>query len=221
MASRVKPTLTDAELVDIFMGTLQGLYYEKMVGSSSSNFGDMVTIGERIENGLKTRKIASIDSQSVAKKSQGFAKKKEVEASAVMANVYPQFQVPMDLMPYYPYPYICTAHYQQPVCQSLYQQPPQAVAPQNQQNNRNQSQGQGRHCDKKRPQHDQIPVSYTQLLPYLVQQGAIVPKEIPPVVHPYGLKYNPNASCAFHAGYIGHSTEDYGLFKTRVQELID
>lgn len=50
MASRVRPALFDNELVDIFMGTLQGLYYEKMIGSSSTNFANMVTIGERVEN---------------------------------------------------------------------------------------------------------------------------------------------------------------------------
>lgn len=48
MASRVRLVLTDAELVDIFMSTLQVMYYEKMVGGSSSNFVDIVTIGERI-----------------------------------------------------------------------------------------------------------------------------------------------------------------------------
>lgn len=48
-----------------------------------------------------------------------------------------------------------------------------------------------------------------------------MPKEILPTVYPYVPKYNPNASCVFHAGYIGHSIEDCGLFKTRVQELID
>ncbi|CAL5198230.1 unnamed protein product [Lathyrus oleraceus] len=64
-------------------------------------------------------------------------------------------------------------------------------------------------------------MTYAQLLSYLVQQGAIVPKEIPSAVYPYGPKYNPNASCAFHTGYIGHSTKDCGLFKSRVQELID
>ena len=57
MASRVRPTLTDTKLVDIFMGMLQSLYYENMVGSSSSNFADIVIIGERIESGLKTGKI--------------------------------------------------------------------------------------------------------------------------------------------------------------------
>lgn len=75
--------------------------------------------------------------------------------------------------------------------------------------------------DRKCPQRDQIPMTYTQLLPYLIQQGLIIPKGIPPIFYPYGPKYNPKASCAFHAGYVGHATEDCGLFKTRVQELID
>lgn len=59
MASRVRPFLFDTKLVDIFIGTLQGLYYKKMVGTSSSNFADIVLIGERIESGLKSGKIAS------------------------------------------------------------------------------------------------------------------------------------------------------------------
>lgn len=63
MASRVRPTLTDTESVNIFMGTLQSLYYEKMVGSLYSNFANIVIIGERIESKLKTGKIASGGSQ--------------------------------------------------------------------------------------------------------------------------------------------------------------
>ena len=54
MASRVRPSLSDTELVDIFMGTLQGLYYEKMVGRSPSNFSDIIVIGERIKSVLKS-----------------------------------------------------------------------------------------------------------------------------------------------------------------------
>ena len=51
MASCVQTPLLEKELVDMFMGTLQGLYYDKMVGSISSGFADLVTIGERIETG--------------------------------------------------------------------------------------------------------------------------------------------------------------------------
>lgn len=48
-----------------------------------------------------------------------------------------------------------------------------------------------------------------------------MPKDIPPAVPLYNNKHNPNVSCAFHAGYIGHSTEDCLVLKARVQDLID
>lgn len=128
MASQVRPALADAELGDIFIITLQGMYYEKMVGISSSNFSYIVTIGERIKNGLKMGKISSIDNQIVAKKSQGFAKKKEGEESVTIASVQPQIQALMDSVPYYLYSYIVAAQYQQPSYQPQYQQPPQAQA---------------------------------------------------------------------------------------------
>lgn len=51
--------------------------------------------------------------------------------------------------------------------------------------------------------------------------GPIMPKEIPPATFPYSPNHNPNVSCAFHARYIGHSTEDCMIFKNKVQELID
>ena len=57
MAARVQPPLLEKELVDMFMGTLQGLYYDKMVGSVSSIFSDLVTIGERIEASKKSGTI--------------------------------------------------------------------------------------------------------------------------------------------------------------------
>lgn len=79
MASLVKHALKDTELIDLFMGTIQGMYYEKMVDSSSSNFIDVVTIREQIENGLKIGKIASIDNQTVSKRPQGgFLRRRKV-----------------------------------------------------------------------------------------------------------------------------------------------
>lgn len=78
MASRVRPTLTDTELLDIFMGTLQSLYYEKMVGSLSSNFSYIVRIRERIESGLKIGKIVGGGNQQSAARrpSGGYTKNK-------------------------------------------------------------------------------------------------------------------------------------------------
>lgn len=48
-----------------------------------------------------------------------------------------------------------------------------------------------------------------------------MPKEIPQAVPPYHYKHNPNASCAYHAGHVGHSTEDCWPLKNKIQDLID
>jgi len=50
--------LHDKEMVTMFMDALQSPFYEHMLGSVSSNFSDVVIVGERIELGLKTDKIA-------------------------------------------------------------------------------------------------------------------------------------------------------------------
>jgi hypothetical protein len=57
LAAQVEPPLSEKELVGMFMDTLQAPFYEKMIGSISSSFSDLVVIGERIENGLKNGKI--------------------------------------------------------------------------------------------------------------------------------------------------------------------
>ena len=41
----------------MFMSTLQGPFYDHMVGSASAGFADLVMAGERIEVGLKLGKI--------------------------------------------------------------------------------------------------------------------------------------------------------------------
>ena len=38
---------------------------------------------------------------------------------------------------------------------------------------------------------------------------------------PYHYKHNPNASCAYHVGHVGHSTEDCWSLKNKIQDLID
>lgn len=91
MASRVRPSLSDNELVDIFIGTLHGLYFKQMIGSSSIDFADMVTIGEHVESGLKSGKITDTTVPQLVNKRPhvGFAKKKEGEANAVIAKARP------------------------------------------------------------------------------------------------------------------------------------
>lgn len=84
----VKRPLLERNLVDMFISTLQGPYLDRMVGSISSRFSDLVIAGEQVENCLKIGKIHdTITVASGAKKYQsGFPKNKEGETNATTTS---------------------------------------------------------------------------------------------------------------------------------------
>ncbi|RDX75340.1 hypothetical protein CR513_44776, partial [Mucuna pruriens] len=45
-------------MATMFIDTLHSPFYEKIVGNMASNFSDLVLMGERIEAGMRTRRIA-------------------------------------------------------------------------------------------------------------------------------------------------------------------
>ena len=53
----MQPPLTDRELVDMFLGTLSGPFFNHLIGNSSAGFTDLILTGERIEAGIKSGKI--------------------------------------------------------------------------------------------------------------------------------------------------------------------
>ncbi|XP_050893030.1 uncharacterized protein LOC127098462 [Lathyrus oleraceus] len=147
--------------------------WHEMASGFINKFSDMVTIGERVESGLKPGKITDTNAPQSANKRPhgGFAKKKEGEANAVMAKARPRYRVTMAPMSYYPYPYVVAAQYQQPPFQyqpqRSNQQPTPAQKDQNRQYNRdNRGQNQGsnnRGNYGKRTHYDKISVPYTDL----------------------------------------------------------
>ena len=78
LAGRVQPPLFDRELVDMFLGTLSGPYFNHLIGSSSSGFTELILTGESVEAGIRSGKIQKDASSSLVKKS--FAGKKEANA---------------------------------------------------------------------------------------------------------------------------------------------
>ena len=54
LAGRVMPPLSDRELVDMFLGTLSGSFFNHLIGSSSTGFTKLILTGERVEAGLKS-----------------------------------------------------------------------------------------------------------------------------------------------------------------------
>src|SRR4051812_46155423 len=68
LAGRVKPSLSDRELVDMFMNTLTDPFYSHLLGSSSSGFTELILIGERVESGIRSGKIQVATSSGTTKK---------------------------------------------------------------------------------------------------------------------------------------------------------
>ena len=74
---------------------------------------------------------------------------------------------------------------------------------------------------KKPVEFTPIPVSYADLLPYLLNSSLVAitltrfPQ--PPSFRGYDL----NATCAYHGGALGHSIEHCMTLKRKVQGLID
>jgi len=54
-----------------------------------------------------------------------------------------------------------------------------------------------------------MPKTYTELLPDLIHNSLVVPCPMKPIEPPYLKNYDPNARCDYHAGAMGHSTENY------------
>ena len=57
LAGRVQPPLSDRELVDMFLSTLSGPFFNHLIGSSSDGFTELIMTGERVEAGIKSGKI--------------------------------------------------------------------------------------------------------------------------------------------------------------------
>ena len=75
LAGRVQPPLSDRELVDMFMGTLKGPFFNHLIESSSSSFTELILTGEQVEGGIRSGKIQVAASSSDVKKT--FNGKKE------------------------------------------------------------------------------------------------------------------------------------------------
>src|SRR4051812_42271564 len=93
LASRVQPPLLERELVDMFMNTLKDPYLKMMIGCASSEFSNLVVVGERIENALRMGKV-----QDIANVYE-FTEKEKSETDATSENgeeelpAYPQVHV--------------------------------------------------------------------------------------------------------------------------------
>ncbi|XP_052725976.1 uncharacterized protein LOC128194421 [Vigna angularis] len=226
LAAQVEPPLYDKEMVAMFVSTLQPPFYEHMIGNVSSNFADIIIIGERIEIGLKSGKIIS---QATTPKKYIFNPGKEKEGGVHATSAIPMWGGHAPTHSYQPSPsyppYVnnTVSSPQMRPRQPGYYQPQQANA---------RGTGAGLGPDQNVGQSANartnqlkvftpIPMTYTDLLPHLLKKGMAIIRPMKPLQPPYPHNYDPNARCNFHGGSIGHSTEKCMGLKFKVQSLID
>ncbi|XP_050891021.1 uncharacterized protein LOC127096503 [Lathyrus oleraceus] len=228
LAARVQPPMLEKEMVDMFMETLQGPYYEKLVGSTSDGFFDLVVVGERIESGVKAGKILSLANAANGTKKlyNGFPKKKEGETNIASTSkgkgkAYrtPYYQV-AEVTPnnYQPSTYAIPTAPQQVPCQPLVQyQQPYAPRPNNYQQY---PPGQQRPRRQER-RLDPLPMSCSQLLNHLLNSSLIKLGGARPPPSPLPTGYDANVRCEFYTGAPDHTIDNCKAFRYKVQDLLD
>ncbi|CAL1362599.1 unnamed protein product [Linum trigynum] len=211
-AADVQPPLSEKEMVSTFFETLKPPYYNNMVGITTTNFADLLVIGERIEKGIKLGKMEIPEASKKphqARRGEGEVNYTQTESSRGRRwDHQPQAN---QARPHVANP----AMIRHPTfsTQRTIQSPTQIAPPNNQDQN-----NPGKY--KKPLQIDPIPITYTELLPQLIQSHLISPIPCEPMKPPYPNWYRSDQHCAYHSGVAGHSTEDCRMFKIKVQQMM-
>ena len=181
LGGRVKPPLIDKDLVDMFMGTLTGPFFNLLIGSSSSGFTELILTGERVDSGIKSGKIpmASASTSNAVKKS--FIGKKETNV------VYGSRSRAKN-----------DRHYSVGVVLISNPTPTQRTRQQNNQ----------QRPDVERRQFTKINMQLSQALQHLLKADLVTLRDPPSNPNTASPKYNPNAKCAYHSNNPGHDIND-------------
>ncbi|RDY08028.1 hypothetical protein CR513_07784, partial [Mucuna pruriens] len=186
-------------MVTKFIDTLPSPFYDKAVGSVATNFADLVTVGERIESGIKRGKFSQTPSNTgfAKKETTGFEKKKW-ETNAILVHPSSQNKIILSKS-----------------------EATTSIDPTPTPNRESSSNTTNNHSGGRNRVFTLIHMSYTALLPKLLQKNVIAVLPLEPLEPPYPRSYDPNAKCEYHARAMGHSIERCWSFKHKVQDLID
>ena len=182
MAGRVQPPFSERELVDMFLGTLSGPFFNHLIGSSSAGFTELILTGERVEARIKSGEIQKDTSVSAAGK-KPFPAKKEVSA------VYSQRgQGRVE---------------RRPAVGAVMIQKSASDQPRNSQPRTNQQR-----VERPQRQYTRINMTPTQVLPHLLKLNLTTLREAPKNPNTTSPFYHANAKCAYHSDSVGHDTNN-------------
>ena len=201
----------------MFIGTLQGVFMDRMGSCPFSSFSDVVVCGERTESLIKAGKIqdpGSSSSSNSKKPFSGAPKRGESETNAVhrrrSANRGQYRQAAAVTIP------ATQQQQRRPTQQYQHQQhrpQQQAYQPPND----NQA---GTSNERKKIIFDPIPMSYAELYPSLLERNLITPRDPPPIPVNPRWWYRPEQHCVYHSGAPGHDVDNCFQLKMKVQDLV-
>ncbi|XP_017970383.1 PREDICTED: uncharacterized protein LOC108660641 [Theobroma cacao] len=202
MASQVQPPLIEKETTVMFVNTLRAPYYERLVGSATKNFADMVISGEMIETTIMQGKIEGV-----------------VNNASQSPYLYPPMPNAFsNLYPYAPIqwtPYPTNIH--PPTFTPVTASTTQQITPSN---NHTIGESRGWRNKQEKVQFDPIPIPYAELFTQLIANHLVAPLYIEPLKPPFSRWYDASAHCDYQYGIEGHSIKNCTTFKHKVQGLI-
>ena len=194
LAAQVEPPMLEKEMCLMFLDTLTYPFYDKMVGYVYANFADIVSTGERIDDGFKKGRFGqgSVEEEIHRESSE---KEAEVQAASDQGRYYypstPFLQPPQFFHPSYPYDNTILLPYDQPYpSQTVPPIPTQYISQQNIPVAKPKS------STKKERIYDHLPMTHSELLSQLLQSGLIDLCPAKPRQPPFPDWFNPNAKCA-------------------------
>ena len=192
----------------MFVDTLPSPYYDKLIVNTFMEFGDLMYSVGRIEDGIKRGRIIDIGVSKEERK--GFVSDEHVQTmSGEKRRSHTTWEEPVKNHPrspgYVQVPFVGLQSFPR-----FTQEYDQRSDP-------------GYYQSKKRKRtkvYHPLPMSYTELLPILIQNYGISTIPARPRRPPYPNKYDVNAKCEYHGGVGGHSVENCKALKDKVQSLI-
>jgi hypothetical protein len=216
-AARARPPLDEREMIKIFVDILKNPYFDRMIGLQMQFFVDLIPVGERIEDALKTKKIVDMTAlmalaEQAAKKAP--TKKKEGDVQMIRrSNGRPRQALPaFTMQPIQPRPTPMPAPAQAPTPALVPQMPARLVG--NQAND-------NRLVRKEPMQFTPLPMPLMELYPILIEKNLISPVVPRPYNGPQRRDFDQNSTCDFHFGEVGHTVNNCQQLRHRVQDLID
>ena len=194
----------------------------------------MVKVGKLIDHAIKNGRIDIQESSSRPKKGN-FPKKKKGETQAIYQQNQPNqswgytsYQNHSNYQPYYStstnqtsivVPYYTSSNNQTQSVQISLSNPNSQVSSSGTNYTSNNQSNNPRPPTTARPLVEPISILYTELLSRLIQSQLVARVPLTPMEPPYPRWYDANASCDYHYGIKGHSTENCQVLKNQVQAL--